>query len=188
MVNSHWSVVPTPDRTTLDDIVRAARDILEAEGLPRLTMQAVAERVGVRAPSLYKRVAGRDALIGLTADATAADLADRLETVDGGLVALAHAFRQFALGHPEGYSLLFAIGPEPTRPLAATLERVTAPVLRECERLVGGGRALDAARTLTAWITGFVGMELAGAFRLGGDIGQAFDYGIDRLHAAFAAS
>ena len=31
------------------------------------------------------------------------------------------------------------------------------------------------------WAHGFVSMELAGAFRLGGDVDAAFDFGIDRL-------
>ena len=176
--------MPTPERTTLVEIVRAARGILESQGLPRLTMQAVADSVGVRAPSLYKRVAGRDALIGLAADATAGELADRLEAVEGGIAELAREFRNFALANPEGYSLLFAIGPEATRPLRATLERATVPLLRECERRVGGDHALDAARMLTAWVTGFVSMELAGAFRLGGDIPTGFEYGIERLEIA----
>jgi hypothetical protein len=30
-------------------------------------------------------------------------------------------------------------------------------------------------------------MELAGAFQLGGDLDEAFDFGIDRLAAALAA-
>ena len=47
--------------------------------------------------------------------------------------------------------------------------------------------ALDAARTVTAWATGFIGMELAGAFRLGGDIDRAYEFGITRLAAALAS-
>ena len=43
---------------------------------------------------------------------------------------------------------------------------------------MGADHALDAARLLTAWATGFVTMELAGAFRLGGDLDDAYDYGI----------
>ncbi|MFG1916818.1 TetR-like C-terminal domain-containing protein [Micromonospora sp. NPDC048898] len=47
-------------------------------------------------------------------------------------------------------------------------------------------RALDAARTLTAWANGFVSMELAGAFKLGGDVDQAYEFGIARLADALA--
>lgn len=53
--------------------------------------------------------------------------------------------------------------------------------------LVGDDDALDAARLFTAWATGFLQMELAGAFRLGGDVDDAFDYGLDRLIHGLAA-
>ena len=36
----------------------------------------------------------------------------------------------------------------------------------------------------TAWANGFISMELAGAFNLGGDLDEAFAFGIDRLTAA----
>jgi hypothetical protein len=39
---------------------------------------------------------------------------------------------------------------------------------------------------VVAWIHGFVSMELAGAFRLGGDVQVAFDYGLERIIAAVA--
>ncbi len=48
-----------------------------------MTMQAVADGVGVKAPSLYKRVRDRDALLALVADDAAADLVARLATTDG---------------------------------------------------------------------------------------------------------
>ena len=65
-------------------------------------------------------------------------------------------------------------------PLAA-LDRAAGPVLRSTAALVGDEDALDAARLVTAWMTGFLQMELAGAFRLGGDVDRAFDYGLSRL-------
>ena len=77
--------MPTPDRTSLDEIVDAGRELIETGGSARLTMQAVAERVGVRPPSLYKRVRDRDALLLLVAQATVDDLARRLEASDGTL-------------------------------------------------------------------------------------------------------
>ena len=65
IVNSYTRKMPTPDRTSLDAIVGAASDLLEQTGLAGVTMQAVALRVGVRAPSLYKRVPSRERLIQL---------------------------------------------------------------------------------------------------------------------------
>ncbi|WP_027347042.1 TetR/AcrR family transcriptional regulator [Hamadaea tsunoensis] len=182
--------MPTPDRTSLDEIIRTGREILESDGLGRLTMQAVADRVGVRAPSLYKRVRNRDDLVRLIAEAILLDLTGRLEAVaDGGdprreLGRLAHALRAFAHAQPAGYRLVFTWGP----PDPATLTRSSAPILRVAARLAGPDHALPAARTITAWAHGFIGMELAGAFNLGGDLDVAFDFGIAALAEALTAA
>lgn len=175
--------MPTPDRTSLAEIVDAGRSLLEAGGPPKLTMQAVAERVGVRAPSLYKRVRDRDALLILVGIATADDLADRMEASDGTLTALGHTYRAFAQQHPEGFRLLFTIqGPD------AAMARASVPLLRATQEIVGEDAALNAARLVTAWATGFVNMELSGSFRFDGDIDEAFEYGIERLVAGLRAS
>ncbi len=184
--------MPTPDRTSVDEIVAAARELLEVAGLPGLTMAAVAGRVGVRAPSLYKRVGSRDELVGLVADATVLDLTDRLATLaaddalDPGetLAALARCFRDFARARPAGYHLIFALGPDAVRPRTESLTRATDILTRLTARLVGPGDSLEAARTVTAWAHGFVSMELSGAFRMGGDVDRAFDYGVARLVGA----
>ena len=141
-------------------------------------MQAVAERVGVRAPSLYKRVRDRDALLGLVVEATLDDLGRRLAASDGSLSGLARAYRAFAHAQPEGFRLMYAIPGS-----AAAREQAIEPVLRAARDAVGADHALDAARLLTAWTTGFLTMELAGAFRLGGDVDEAFEYGLSHIEA-----
>jgi hypothetical protein len=64
---------------------------------------------------------------------------------------------------------------------ADAMGRASAPLMRAARESVGPDRALEEARLLTAWATGFVSMELAGAFRMGGDIDEAFEYGLMRL-------
>ena len=170
--------MPTPEHTSYAEIVAAGREILEQSGPAGLTMQAVATRVGVRAPSLYKRVRDRDALLAAVTEAVVDDLAVRLESVGGGLPELAAAYRTHAHAHPEGFRLMFtAAAPLPS------LDRAAAPVIRATAELVGADAALDAARLFTAWATGFLQMELAGAFRLGGDVDRAFVYGLERIIA-----
>jgi AcrR family transcriptional regulator len=179
--------VPTPSRTSGDEIVRAGRSILEAEGIDGLTMQRVAATVGVRAPSLYKRVRGRADLIRLISNDIARELADSLDAAAtsgdprADLRGLAYAFRAFARAHPSAYNLLFARLGEDARADPDLNVRATAALLRTASALGGPDHALEAARTVVAWANGFVSMELSGAFRLGGDVDRAFAYGIDRL-------
>jgi AcrR family transcriptional regulator len=181
-VNSYTGNMPTPDRTSLDEIVAAARDILEQDGLAGLTMQAVASRVGVRAPSLYKRVQGRDDLVRLVAEATLGELASRTGA-SRDAQELAAAFRAFAHERPAGYHLVFSpdvrVSPE-------ALTQASAPILRVATDLAGPDDALEAARTLTAWANGFIGMELNGGFNLGGDVDRAWEYGLGRIVAAIS--
>ena len=186
--------MPTPERTSIEKIIVVAREILESRGYAGLTMQAVAERVGVRAPSLYKRVRNRNDLVRIVTEATIQDLAGQLHAVPvtadsrRDFTELARTFRAFAHARPTAYRLILGWGPVTVSPDLDLLAHVSAPLLRVAADLAGPEHALDAARTLTAWTTGFITMELAGAFNLGGDVEGAFNYGITHLASAFTAS
>ncbi|MEV4689241.1 TetR/AcrR family transcriptional regulator [Microbacterium sp. LWH3-1.2] len=174
--------MPTPERTSYAEIVAAGRDILEESGPTGLTMQSVAQRVGVRAPSLYKRVRDRDALIGAVAAATVGDLTERLEASDRSLEDLARAYRALAHERPEGFRLMFAAAAP-----QELLDRAGMTIVDSAAAIAGQEHALDAARLVTAWATGFIHMELAGAFRLGGDVDGAFEYGLAALRRGLGA-
>jgi len=174
--------MPTPTRTTNEAVVAAARELLEAGGPAALTMQAVAGRVGVRAPSLYKRFQDRDALLAAVASATADELGARFEAAAPDLPQLAAVYREFAHRHPEAFRLIFTASVAPM-----ALQRSVEPVIRTVAGMVGEDHALDAARLVTAWATGFLQLEIAGAFRLGGDIDAAFEYGLRTLIAGLVA-
>lgn len=182
--------MPTPARTSIDAIVAAGRAILDAEGLDGLTMARVAVAVGVRPPSLYKRVEDRGALVRLIANDVASELTVELEdaAVRGDpktkLRAIAGAFRGWALAHPEAFHLLFDRRPEGERIDPEVNVRSASALLRATAELAGEPDALPAARTFVAWANGFLSMELAGAFRLGGNVDEAFEYGVERLTRA----
>ena len=182
-------VSPAPARTSNDAIVRAARVILEADGLSGLTMRRVAEAVGVKGPSLYKRIPDREALLRAVADGVVDDLSQAMARADAtddpraDLEAAAHAYRDFVRRNPNGYRLLFTELPSGARPEPAILAALGEPIVRSVARLAGGAKALEGARTLVAWAHGFVSMELAGAFRLGGDLDAAYAFGIEAILA-----
>jgi AcrR family transcriptional regulator len=134
-------VTPAGTRSArADEVVAEGRRLLEEEGPEALTMRRLADRLGIRAPSLYKHLPGKPALeaaiiaTGLEESAAAFEAA-----VDGAadpLPALAAAYRGFALAHPHLYRLMHD-GPLPRQHLPPGLEdRAAAPVLR-----VTGSRA-----------------------------------------------
>jgi AcrR family transcriptional regulator len=184
--------MPAPSRTTTEAVVAAARRLVERDGPEALTMQGVAEAVGVRAPSLYKRVAGRHQLLGLVADQAALELAAELEDVVAGqdpavdLRALAAAFRGFARRNPATYPLLF--DPRRGGVSASARESAADAVRRVVARLAGEEHELAGARMVVAWASGFVAMELAGSFQLGGDVDEAWEFALGGLVRALSGS
>lgn len=58
---------------TSEEIVRAALEIFEADGLPGVSMRTVAARLGVSPVPVYKRVGNKDALLDAMADFLLAD-------------------------------------------------------------------------------------------------------------------
>jgi len=186
-VNSYTERMPTPDRTSLEAIVLAASALLENEGLAGLTMNAVADRVGVRAPSLYKRVTSRDRLIQLVAEATLTDLAGRLAH-ETSAVDVANGLRTFGHERPAAFQLVMTPGPGTPGADDAFAATASESILRVAGELAGPDHALEAARTLTAWATGFISMELNGRFKLGGDVERAWEFGVTRIVAAITTA
>jgi AcrR family transcriptional regulator len=182
--------MPALAKTTDAEIARAARRLFEKGD--DFSMTAVAAAVGIRAPSLYKRFADRDAIVARVRrdayDALGATVAkasrDALGSGGGDrarLHAIALAYRAFAARHPRLYSLLFEPGEDDDDLTARARAASAEPALELLRRVAGEAHALDAARTLTAFLHGHVSMVQAGAFRLGGDVEQAFSYGLELL-------
>jgi AcrR family transcriptional regulator len=180
--------MPAHSQTSTAAIVAAGRHLLEERGVDALTMHDVAGAVGVRAPSLYKRVRGRSDLFRLILEDAADELTSALDVAASSgdpvadLRAMTATYRRFAHSNPVTYTLMHA---PPALPGAtARSVRSSATFMRVVAELAGPQQALPAARTIVAWAHGFITMELAGAFRLGGDVEQAWDFGLDRVLAA----
>jgi AcrR family transcriptional regulator len=164
-----------------DEIVTAARQILETEGPERLTMRSLAERLEIRAPSLYKHVADKEELEALLIAESLRGMGEALHaTIDAPaargskkrvLAALARAYREWALAHPHLYRLATE-GELPRDQLPDGLEAWTAePIVR-----VTGDQ--DRARAVWAFAHGMTILELDGRFPSTADLDAAWDIGV----------
>ena len=177
--------MPAHAQTSTAAIVTAGRQLLEERGMDALTMREVADVVGVRTPSLYKRVRDRSDLVRLILEDVTDELTAAADTAaDSGdpaadLRAMIAAYRRFAHANPIAYTLLNA--PHSAPGATARSERSAATLLRLVNELADPQHALPAARTIVAWANGFITMELAGAFQLGGDLEDAWAFGLDRV-------
>ncbi|MBS1906731.1 MAG: WHG domain-containing protein [Actinobacteria bacterium] len=189
--------MPAPQRVTRAALTAAARAIAERDGIDAVTISAVAAAVGVRAPSLYKHVAHRHDLLRLIADDAARELDEDIMMLVGSasgsradpvasLTAIARAFRALSARSPRAASLLFSGAALSAEPQSDGMVALTRTLL-DAVRAAAPGDPLPAARTLTAWAHGFCTMEQAGAFQLGGDVDEAFEFGLTTLVTAFTA-
>src|SRR3954468_23160534 len=176
--------MPSPPKTSDSAIIAAARKLVRAHGRDGFSMGDVAAAVGIRAPSLYGRFADRSALVTAVELSLWRELGEALARAPrraepvAALSELARAYRAFAKANPREYALLFDARAEHSAQATKARAASMAPALPAFVALVGEPAALAAARVLTPFLHGFVTMELAGAFRLGGGIDAAFEHGV----------
>lgn len=144
-------------------------------------MRAIGARLGIRAPSLYKHFADKEAIEVELIAAGFTELAEALETaVAAGAQPLAdvtRTYRAWGLAHPHLYRLA-TDRPLPRDRLPAGVEdRAARPLLDA----LGGDPA--AARAAWAMAHGLVSLELAGRFPPGADIDAAWEAGVAALTA-----
>lgn len=176
-----------PAKTSEKTICEAARRLLESHGGAGLSMQSVAEAVGVKAPSLYKRFDNRSDLLCAAAKDALRELAELLaeplmgERTYESLERLAHTYRRFAKKNPRTYGLIFSETLSAREDLVLARQAAVEPLLVLLTWAVGKEAALPAARMLVSYLHGFLSMELAKTFRLGGNVQEAFHYGLRKM-------
>ena len=130
----------------------AAREILETEGLPALSLRSVARRAGVSHAAPYRHYPSREALLADVATEGLAEL--RAEITQAGakpgdkgerIVHIGRAYMQFAARHSGLLRLM--LGSElPNRSEFPKLADATAAIGEEIGRVLG-----DPAAGITAW-------------------------------------
>ena len=147
-----------------EEILDAAVAVLEEKGPDALTMREVATRMGIRAPSLYKHVRDKDDIIAGLQERALIDLARHLAIADPGLVALAGAYRSWAMAHRRLYEVATRRPLDRERIAPGVESAAAAPIVAAA----GGDEHL--ARALWALAHGLVDLELAGRFPPGADL------------------
>ncbi len=179
---------------THERVVAEAAAVSDAVGLERLTLAAVAQRFGVTMPSLYKHVAGLDALKRDLAVLGVRELTAALSSAAVGragpdaLHAIANAYRDYAKTHP-GRSAAAVRAPDPDddEHIAASQAALAVFVAVLDGYDISGEDAIDAIRSLRAAMHGFVSLEAAGGFGLPRSVDATYTRLIDSLDTVFAS-
>jgi AcrR family transcriptional regulator len=129
---------------TVTEIKDTARRILVAEGVDGLALRAIAREMGMTAPALYRYFPSReDLVVHLIADLYG-ELADTMtaardaldpDDAPNRLSTVCRAFRQWAVGHPREFALLFG---SPVPGLQASRRGEEATVAHEAGDRFGG--------------------------------------------------
>jgi len=177
-----------------DRVVAAAAELADEVGLDRLTLAALAARLGVRQPSLYNHVVSLEALQRLISMRAKAELADVLGRAaigrarDDALVAMAHAWRAWALAHPGRYQAAergSAPGDVEHEELSHQTIQVLTAVMDGYD--LDGDDAIDAIRTFRSALHGFVSLEANNGFAFPHSVDRSFDRLVRTLVTALSS-
>lgn len=178
----------------IDTILQAAAELVDTEGLDTLTLATLAQKLGIRSPSLYNHVNG---LPGLRLQLTVYGL-KQLEAVmrsavhgrsrDEAIRALAHAYLDFARKHPGLYAFTQrVIDRADTRiqQAAGSVANVPIEVLREYG--LENELSIHLVRGLRSLMHGFASLEQQGGFGMPIDLNVSFRLMVDTFLAGIHA-
>jgi AcrR family transcriptional regulator len=164
-------------------VVEAAAKLVDEEGIEQLTLGRLAERLGVRTPSLYNHVAG---LPGLRHDLALYCLRDLLGCVTRAtigksraeaIVALADAYRTYGRKTPGRYALTLQAPPPDDQEVQVVAQQVVEVVLAVLAPYnLGEEDAIHAIRGLRSIVQGFISLEIAGGFGIPIDTDSSFHW------------
>lgn len=146
-----------------------------------VTLTALADRLGVRTPSLYNHVDGLDDLYHAMAVFGVRRLIDCVRSAAAGkigreaLLAMAGSYRRFAHEHPGIYPLIVR-APDPDEDTLTTLAQELLQILLLVFASLGleGDDALHAVRGFRSVLHGFVALEAAEGFKMSLDPDESF--------------
>jgi AcrR family transcriptional regulator len=174
-------------------VVSEAGNLADEVGFENLTISALAQRLGVKQPTLYKHVTGTSGLHREMAVLAKLELAEVMrrsavgKSGDDALMAISTAYRTWATKHPGRYAATVrapAPGDEKDEHASHEALDVVTSVLDGYG--ITGDDAIDVTRSFRAALHGFVTLEAAGGFGLPADVDRSFDRLIRNLVRAIA--
>lgn len=182
-------------RLNRERVLAAALELVDREGLSALSMRRLGAELGVEAMALYRYATSKDALLDGLVEALYLELAERLDAEPGPsaeadaaawraeLHRIARTTYDICLAHPQAVPLLA------TRMLAVPLARRPLAVLRDHERVLAllreagldDVRASAVFRAFTAWLLGYVSVELQPMVDNPDEQEPAFRLGLHRM-------
>jgi AcrR family transcriptional regulator len=166
-------------------IATVSRELLESGGPAALSMRNVAARLGLQAASLYEHLPNKAALEDVLIAVGLYEQGDAmLEAADGAgdpLVAIAAAYRAYAVAHPHLYRLV-ASRPLEAADIVAPAEEHMGRALR---RLSGGDAESELA--IVAFARGMIDLELSGRIPPAASVDELWRRGLDALRALLPA-
>jgi AcrR family transcriptional regulator len=155
--------VPRPRLIDRDAVLSASLELADERGLDGLTMQAVADRLGVTPMALYRHVANKADLLDGVVERLLGEIVppDAELPWDDQLVGIGQAVRAIARRHPAVFPLLLQL-PASTPAAKRARERVYA-VLEDAG--VPDAQVARVERILSTIVLGFAASEVSGRFR-----------------------
>jgi AcrR family transcriptional regulator len=177
-------------------VTEAGAALADEVGFAQLSMGLLAERLGVRTPSLYKHVtsqadlAHRIAILAMTEVADAIRDATQGRAGSDALTAGAQAMRMYVKEHAGRYAAGNAARPTgPDDPLIPAIDRALASwaaMLRGYR--IDPSQEIHALRMLRSILHGFATLEMAGGFQIDTDIDDSFTWMISFIDHGLQAA
>jgi AcrR family transcriptional regulator len=170
-------------------VTEAGATLADEIGFDQLSMGLLAERLGVKTPSLYKHVDSLADLVHRIAVLAATELGDALRDATQGragsdaLTAAAQAMRTYVKQHPGRYAAGNSVRPTgPDDPLSTAITRMLgslSAVLRGYQ--LDPSQEIHALRMLRSLFHGFTTLEIDGGFRFDTDVDESFTWMISLI-------
>jgi AcrR family transcriptional regulator len=162
-------------------VVQEAARIADRRGLPEVTLARVAQGLGVRAPSLYNHVEGLPGMLSLLTLRSIEELTDAMRDAAVGrsgqdaLLAVARAYRGYALEHPGRYAATVRAPTSDDAELSSAAMRAVGVLIA----VLGawgftGDEVLHRVRVVRSALHGFISLEAEGGFGLALDLDESF--------------